>query len=149
MKKLMAILLVCLFLAGCGAPSPAETVAYTESLTLYLPDGNAEKLEPSTVMVPAVSEVTILEQLKWANVLDEAVWINRFTRKDGVVSIDFIAAFSQQVNSMGTAGETMILGSVVNSFLTAFDADTVTITVDGEVLETGHNVYDFPLSFYE
>ena len=48
-----------------------------------------------------------------------------------------------------TSGEYVILGSVVNTFLTAYDADAIIITVDGEVLETGHSVYDQPLTLYQ
>ena len=40
----------------------------------------------------------------------------------------------------------MLVGSVVNSFLSAYGAETVTLTCDGAVLETGHTIYDEPLS---
>lgn len=149
MKKYVILLLVCLLLTGCASPSPAETTEHFESLTLYLPDDNAEKLETAVVTVPEISEATILEQLKAAEVLNGDVKINSFSKEAGALTIDFNAAFGQLVGSMGTAGETMILGSVVNTFLTAFDAETVSITVDGSILETGHNIYDMPLGFYE
>ena len=61
---------------------------------------------------------------------------------------DFNEALRQSILPMGTSGEYVILGSVVNTFLTAYDADAITLTVDGEVLETGHSVYDQPLTFY-
>lgn len=141
MKKWLVILLVCLFLAGCSSPA--------ESLSLWVPDSNAEHWEVTVVQVPKIAPGIMIEQLRLAGVLNDDVRFNRFTLEDGAASLDFNAAFSQQVNSMGTAGEIMILGSVVNTFLTAFDIESLTITVDGEVLETGHNIYDIPFGFFE
>ena len=61
---------------------------------------------------------------------------------------DFNDALRQSLLPMGTAGEYVLMGCVVNTFLTAYQADAITITVEGEVLETGHSVYDQPLTFY-
>ena len=43
----------------------------------------------------------------------------------------------------------MIMGSVVNTYLSAYDAESVFITVNGEILETGHMIYDFPITYME
>ena len=52
--------------------------------------------------------------------------------------------------TMGTAGERMMVGSVVNTFLTAFDkVDKVSILVSGQIFESGHVVYDEPMEFFE
>ena len=63
--------------------------------------------------------------------------------------LDFNAAFSDQLVTYGTAGELMMIGSVVNTFLSAYGADTVMITVDGQIMESGHVIYDFPLAYHE
>ena len=42
----------------------------------------------------------------------------------------------------------MLLGSVVNTFLAAFGADSILITADGKALQTGHNVYNEPLTVF-
>jgi len=65
------------------------------------------------------------------------------------LNIDFNRSFADLICSMGTAGELMITGSVVNTFLSAFQAESVYFTVDGEILESGHVIYDFPLTFVE
>ena len=41
-----------------------------------------------------------------------------------------------------------MLGSLVNTFMDAFDADGVFLTIDGKALETGHNIYDQTLGFF-
>ena len=45
---------------------------------------------------------------------------------------------------MGTAGESATIKAVVNTFLDAYGAQEAYITVDGEILESGHVIYDFP-----
>ena len=42
-----------------------------------------------------------------------------------------------------------MMGSVVNTLLAAYAAQSVCISCEGEIMETGHSIYDFPLSFYE
>ena len=49
---------------------------------------------------------------------------------------------------MGTAGEIMMLGSFVNTMLDACNADTITIKIRGNVLATGHKIYDQPLRMF-
>ena len=40
------------------------------------------------------------------------------------------------------------MGGVVNTFLKAFDAYAIKITVDGQPAESGHNIYSEYLHFY-
>ena len=57
--------------------------------------------------------------------------------------------FAKDVCSSGTAGEYIKVGCVVNTFLDAFEVDTLTITVEGKAWESGHVVYDEPLSRFQ
>jgi hypothetical protein len=43
----------------------------------------------------------------------------------------------------------MVLGSLVNTYLSAYQAETVLITVEGQILESGHVIYDFPMGYFE
>lgn len=95
------------------------------------------------------TEVDVLNSLKFFEVLSPETKINNFAIKDGVIIIDFNQAFADTVCAMGTSGETMVVGSVVNTFLNAFDCSALRFTVDGEVLESGHVIYDFDLQFFE
>ena len=87
-----------------------------------------------------------------ADVLGEGAVLNRLdiTADSGskTLAADFNDRLPQAVLPMGTSGEYVIMGSVVNTLLSAYDADSVLITVNGEVLETGHSIYDQPLTFY-
>jgi hypothetical protein len=41
------------------------------------------------------------------------------------------------------------MGGLTNTFLRAYDAQEILITVNGQTLETGHAIYDKPLNFFE
>ena len=42
-----------------------------------------------------------------------------------------------------------MVGSLVNSIISAFGTDGVALTIDGSSLETGHEIYDYTLGFFE
>ena len=153
MKKLLYILLAGIMLAGltaCGqaVDEPNITEPETVSYSIYLPNDNADGFHVITVDTKEISAETILSELKAQGVLPDAVAINDFNMENGFISIDFNQAFADVVCSMGTSGELMIVGSVVNTFLDAFQAESVSFTIDGKILESGHTVYDFALSFF-
>lgn len=50
---------------------------------------------------------------------------------------------------MTTKRLTIIMGCVVNTFLDAFNGETVYITAGDETPESGHVVHDNPMEFYE
>lgn len=68
--------------------------------------------------------------------------------ENGHIRADVNDAFAAQVRSTGTAGEYYLVGGLVNLLLDAFDGTDVTLTVNGEPLESGHAVYDFALTRY-
>ena len=172
MKRMIALLLCCLLLTACSlnatggttdteaditapdateAPTEALTEAPTEaplqSLTLYYGDDNAEFILSKEVQVAEITADTIIEQLISAGVLREGVAVNSMFQNGSSLFVDFNQEFANLVCSMGTAGEYIIIGSTVNTFLGAFQATSVTFTVNGQVLESGHAIYDFPLTF--
>ena len=71
------------------------------------------------------------------------------TLKADVLELDFNQAFAELLCSMGSSGEYIIVGAMVNSFLDAFGAARLMFTVDGEILETGHVIYDFPMEAFQ
>lgn len=119
------------------------------SYSIYIPNSNADGFDTEIISVKEISAETVLNELKNYKVLPADVSINNFKIEDGLITIDFNKSFSDLVCSMGTSGETMIVGSVVNTFLDAFQAEAVYITVNGDILESGHIIYDFELDFFE
>lgn len=152
-KTILALAVLTALLAGCAAPqtSPApapepEPAPEGEEITLFVPDADAMYLEE----VPATLYVTpqgIIDALAEAGALPEGVTMNGFTLDGGHIELDLSQAFREAVASSGTAGEQLLLASLTNTFLRAYDAEDLRLTCDGEDLETGHEVYDYPLEF--
>lgn len=129
-------------------PAPAG-----EDVTLYLPDSQAEGLETVTETLE-LSPQALVDALAAHGALPEGVTVNDFSLESAEddrlhLTLDLSAAFREAVQSSGTAGELLLLGSVTDTFLTAYDASSMTLTCDGAALETGHNIYDLPLEFME
>lgn len=137
--------------APTGAPTEAPTVAPTQApsltITVYHGDDNAEKILAEEVSVAEINETTVMEALISAGVLRDGTAVNSMTKNGDHLEVDFNQAFADLVCSMGTSGEYIIVGSTVNTFLMAFNAQSMFFTVNGEILESGHVIYDFPMEF--
>lgn len=56
--------------------------------------------------------------------------------------------FKEYIKLMSEEGEYYIIGSITDSFLSAYDADCILILVDGETLSTKYHDYTETLSFF-
>lgn len=163
MKRIL-IFMLCLLLVGCAqapqepvssAAPPAETTAPTEPTAtepalpelcydIYLPNENADGFKVETVDCHQITADAVLAELQNRGALPDDVAILAFGSEGSRLTVDFNQAFGDLVCSTGTSGEMMIVGSVVNTFLSAFQADSLFFTVEGEILESGHVIYDEP-----
>ena len=160
MKKLLIFFLCALLLAGCSTPKPdvsAPTQASIpvfsepenrESYLIYLPLESADGFEHKTINVSEITPQSVLRELQNHDVLQENVMINQLEVKGTQLNLDFNQAFADLICSTGTAGELMIIGSVVNTYLSAYQSsnvECVLITVEGSSWESGHVIYDMPI----
>lgn len=65
------------------------------------------------------------------------------------LQLDVSEKFSTYLNGQGSSGEYLTVGCICNTFLDAFDGETIRITVDGKKLETEHAEYPGYMSKYE
>ena len=125
-----------------------ESVFQLLSYSIYFPNANADGFEVEIIRTDDISAETVLTELIYRNILPDTVAINSFKMDNRMITIDFNQAFADVVCSMGTSGEFLIIGSIVNTFLDAFQAESVYFTVDGQVLESGHTIYDFAMTYF-
>ena len=118
----------------------------TEALFSCIADNVCREVQESA---DTVDENTVFAALKAAGTIPQETSLLSFRNDGGALTLDMSAEFASLVGTMGTSGEYMLLGSVVNTYLTAFDAQTVTLLSNGNPLETGHNVYFEPMGFFE
>lgn len=168
MKKVLIMILCLLLLTACAsankiqqvpaaatAPLPSATTQISEtettvlsvSFTAYRGNENADGLLSREVQVPEITPSAVLSAVIEDGVVPTSVAVLTLIQNDQQLQIDFNDAFLQYLCSMGTAGETILIGSVVNTFLSAYEAQSVIITVNGEIPESGHVRYDFPLPY--
>lgn len=91
----------------------------------------------------------LLKKLIELDVLNEDVDVNSYYIEGDTLYIDFNEAFGTQVCSYGTYGEMLITGCTVNTLVENYGVTYVMFTVEGEILESGHVIYDFPLEYHE
>ncbi len=128
------------------------------TIRIYHSDDAAENICVNTAMTEEITPEILIMNLASYGMLPDTVTVKSFsegteTAKDGTVTdkrltLNLSEDFGTWLSSMGTSGETMVMGSLVNTFLDAYDASAIKVTVDGAVLETGHQVYDGWLELY-
>ncbi|MBO4938808.1 MAG: GerMN domain-containing protein [Oscillospiraceae bacterium] len=164
MKKLTLIILICLLLTGCykmpevpetdPLPGTSETQAVTipagVTITIYQGNDNADGFVTKQVQVEEVNMNVLVDELIKANVLTEDVSIGSMQFDGTCLNLSFSPSFGELICSMGTTGEYIIIGSVVNTFLDAYPGyESVFITIGHSILESGHHVYDSPMTRFE
>lgn len=169
MKKMIALLLAAGLLAGCtpqgqdqprssGAVSSVPAPVQYEQVTLFLPNETAEGQTTKTVQIEQTEKpaVELVQALEIEGALPEGTEVLdvRQTKSGGSVdqqdrmqlSVDLNKAFEEGIQKTGTTGEAMILASLVNTLWAYYEPAEIVLTVEGQPLETGHNIYEKPFT---
>lgn len=158
MKKQAIGSTVMLFLflfVSIGVAYGQETVIKAQSgsmLSIYQVNENADGLEVKNVTVKEKTTNAILKELIKFEILPENVKVLKFSKEEinGKLhlNLDLSEEFQTYLGQMGSSGEVYTLGAIVNTYLKAFKAEDIRITCNGEILGTGHNIYDIPMEFF-
>lgn len=119
------------------------------SAVIYYGNAQADGFDQKEVQLDELSPENLMDELARVNVVSIDTEVNSFEQEGKSLKLDLSKGFSQYVNMMGTSGEYIVMGGLVNTFLTAYEGEDILITVDGKMLETGHAVYDKPLNFFD
>ena len=121
-------------------------------VTIYTPNDNVDGFVVTEVELEELNETILLNELIKAKVVQDGIKINQFEKKtenDNVyLLVDFNESLGTTLNSCGSSGEYVIMGSIVNTFLKAYEADYFKFTIDGQIFESGHIIYDEPMGLY-
>lgn len=119
---------------------------------LYYGDENAENIVQKTVYVDKVTEDSVMEQLAQALKLDSNIQLKKISfgmhGGDKVVMLDFNQAFADYMKKLSQSGETVVMGSITNTFLDCYQSELLLVTVEGKVLDTGREAYEEYLEWY-
>lgn len=116
-----------------------------DSAVVYVPDEQGETLTPVGTDVADDSDQALVDALIAAGSLPEGAAVQSSSTADGVLTLDMNVVYGDAVRSSGTTGESLLIYSLVNTFVQARGVNSVIITVDGAPLESGHEIYDYPL----
>lgn len=148
-KKLLPLILAAaVLLSGCTIT--LHDPPQGREVTLYLPgeDGDGFDAVPAVLPSDGLLSQAVLDALREAGVLPKGIKVIRLEQTGPSLTLDVNDALVKALAGTGSTEEYMILGSLVNSLLGAYGAETLLLTAGGKPLETGHNIYDGPLTFF-
>lgn len=171
MKRALSLLLACVLalalLSACGdkpeAEPPVETPPTQTAATggvdtsckVYFPNDAADDLRADTAQIPDTEPAVttayaqaIVDQLIAHDALPKDSRVLAISKDGNALSLDMDEAFLAGLRQSGSTGESMYLGSLVNTFLDNFNCETVRVTVEGKTFSTAHADYDKPLQAF-
>lgn len=114
--------------------SPKEEEA--KEITYYFVNMESGEIDEATAKIKNESELWDL--LKEKGTLTDACALNyvKVNAEEKTMELDFNKACGDWIRGMGSTGETQIIGCIVNSYLDAFQCDSVLVTEDGAEFTT-------------
>lgn len=106
--------------------------------TVYYADDQTAEITWKDVEVS--NEYEVWEALKETGILtDDCELLSLKVNEDeNTLDLDFNSATGDRIRSMGTTGETEIIGCIINTYLETYSANGIKLTEEGQPLETSH-----------
>lgn len=127
--------------------------AKEDGILIYYGDEDAEHIIIASIPKQEVTTELLISELAKKDILTNEVKVNSIKEvikgKKKTLEVDFNDKFQEILYSQGSAGEYIMMGSVVDTFLKAYGADSMTITSNGNILESGHCIYESEMRYYE
>lgn len=125
----------------CGTdPQPIE-------FTIFVPNEASDGFLQLSATVEQLDPHWILQQLQDAGVItQEAAVLASVVDGNNMLTLDMNEAFLLQLRSLDSADESIVMGCLVNTFLSAYDfCECMMVTVEGNIIQTSHMDYDSPM----
>lgn len=127
-----------------GTKAAESKKPIVKECTIYAPDDNVETLIQGKVKIQDVTAGKLLTEMIKMGTLEEGIKMNSFQIKKQTAYIDFNKAFEKYLRKMGSSGEGLTVQAVTKTICENLGTKAMKFTVEGKVLETGHNIYDEP-----
>ena len=119
-------------------------------VVIYYGNGASDKLNTEVSAMEQLTAENVISALAGHNIVPIGTKVNAFEEEEmdtgKALQLDLDKAFREYLKTMNNESEKIILASISATFLEAYDAESIMITVDGKVLETNHAVYEEPFS---
>lgn len=157
-----------LLCAACGKEQvPAVNQESTEEVQESLQQTTEESADPVQVRIyfSRIGEMglesaeetlnglrpeNIISHLSLHNITSIDTKVNSFSeeKENGkkILYLNLTKAYGEYVNTMNEQSEELILAALTKTFLEAYDADGLMLTVEGKALTTAHQTYHAPLT---
>lgn len=117
---------------------PVDDTAEGRTITVYYVDAQTAEIVSESVEIH--NEYDIWAALIENGILTEdcellSLTVNETEKK---IDLDFNSAVGDRVRSMGTTGETEIVGCIINTYLEAYGCEGIRLTEEGRTFETSH-----------
>lgn len=135
--------------AAPGEETPEEEEESKVEVTIYYGNGASDELKAEVSTMEQVSAENLIDALIRHNIVSLGTKVHSFEEKDEdgekTLYLDLSKTFREYLKTMTREGENIIMSSVTTTFLEAYGADKIMITIDGDVLKTEHATYSEPL----
>lgn len=124
--------------SGTVGEEPLADSSQARTVTVYYVDDQTGEVTGKSVEIQ--SEYDIWAVFKESGLLTEdcellSLNVNETEKK---MELDFNSATGDRIRSMGTTGETQIVGCIINTYLDAYGCDGIRLTEEGAALQTSH-----------
>lgn len=115
-----------------------ETAETVRKVSVYYVDDQTAEIVSKSVEIR--DEYDIWNALKENGILTEdcellSLTVNEMEKK---MDLDFNSAVGDRIRSMGTTGETEIVGCIINTYLEAYGCEGIRLTEEGQAFMTSH-----------
>lgn len=120
----------------------------SEEVAIFYGNSASDWLNSETALLEQLTAENLIDELFGHNIVSLDTKVNTFEERETdegrVLHLDLSHGFREYLKTMTKEGENVIMASVAATFLEAYKADGIVITVDGNVLETRHALYEEP-----
>lgn len=125
--------------------------AQQAEVMIYYGNGASDELSAETSFMEQVTAENLVDALSRHNIVSLGTKVNSFEEEEAdgkkTLRLDLSKSFYEYLKTMTKEGEKIIMYSVAATFMEAYDADGIFITVDGKILKTEHATYEEPIHY--